>query len=682
MASNTNIQIAELDFTNIKSNFINYLKSQDTFKDYNFSGSALSVLLDVLAYNTQYNAYYLNMVANEMFLDSAVQRSSVVSHAKLLNYTPQSAIAPTATINLALSGVTSASYTLPKFTNFMSEPIKGVNYNFVTTNTTTVNTINNVASFNNLEIKQGIPATYTYSVNSVINPTYTFQIPDANVDTSSVQVTVQQSSSNTNFVVYTEAQNYLSLTSSSPVYFLQEATNGYYEIYFGDGALGNKLSDGNIVAISYIVTDGTSAYNANNFSLMTSLPGYSTYSIFPVTAASSGKNKETIDSIKFQAPKSYAAQGRAVTKDDYITALQKNTEGLSFDAVNVWGGEENNPPVYGIIYIAAKPSGGYALTEAQKQIITNNIINPISILTVTPKIIDIDYVYLLLSANILYDSKKSTYSSSQISQLVTQGTINFCNKYLNDFNSTFIISDLILYIKSLDYSIVSVDFDLYLQKRFIPNLNSSQNYTINFGNPIELATGNKQLSITPSFATYDTKGNYYDNVYLEPAPDSTTNLDTITLVSGGSGYTAPQVFISGDGNGATATATVVQGVITGITVITGGSGFTQVTVIISDPTGSGAIAQGTLRGNYGNLRSYYFSNGVKNILNSNAGYVDYDTGEITLTNFNPTLVNNTDGIMRFNAFAKKRIVSSSYDKLITLDSKDSSSVSVNLTTIN
>jgi hypothetical protein len=174
MASNTQIQIADLDFSSIKSNFINYLQKQDTFKDYNFTGSAMSVLLDVLAYNTQYNAYYLNMVANEMFLDSALQRSSVVSHAKLLNYVPKSANAPSAQLTLILNGVTTSSYTLPKFTNFMSEAINGVNYNFVTTDAYTVNINTGTASFINLPIKQGIPASYAYTVNGTTNPTYTF----------------------------------------------------------------------------------------------------------------------------------------------------------------------------------------------------------------------------------------------------------------------------------------------------------------------------------------------------------------------------------------------------------------------------------------------------------------------------------------------------------------------------
>lgn len=685
-SSNTNIQISDLDFSSIKQNFITYLQSQDTFKDYNFSGSAMSVLLDILAYNTQYNSFYLNMVANEMFLDSATQRASVVSHAKLLNYTPKSAIAPTAFINFQANGVANSSFTLPAYTNFMSQAVGGVNYNFVTTTSYTVNTANSVASISNVQLKQGNPTTYSYTVNSTTNPSYTFQIPDGNIDTSTLQVTVQQSSSNTSYTVYQQASNYLTLSSSSTVYFLQESTlSGYYEIYFGDGILGNKLSDGNIIYISYISTSGTSSTGANNFVLMDSLQGLTSYNITPLISASNGSERESIDSIKFQAPKSYSAQNRAVTKDDYITLIQQNTTGLTFDAVNVWGGEEQAIPEYGKIFVAVKPTGGYTLTDNQKSVIINDIIAPVSVLTVTPEIVDVDYIYLLFNASVLYYSKNTNLTSSQISSLVNSGIITYCNNNLNTFNSTLVIGGLINYIQSLDNSIYAVDFDLYLQKRIIPQLNVKQTYTINFNNPLEMGSGSESLQITPSFSQYDSSGNYYPTVYFEVAPDSTTNIDSITVTSGGSGYVNPSVTISGDGTGATASATVVNGVITSITVTSGGSGYTQASIVISDISGSGAVAVAVIRGDYANLRTYYYVNGVKNILTSysdtsNAGTVDFANGVVTLNNFNPVSLNNTDGILRVTAYSANRIVSSSYDKIITLDSNDASAITVNVTT--
>jgi len=682
--ANSNVQITDLDFNNIKTNLRTFLQSQDTLKDYNYEGSALSTLLDILAYNTQYNAYYLNMVANEMFLDSALLRSSVVSHAKLLNYVPKSSLAPTATIDLNVYGVTSGSLTVPVGTRFLSEALDGVNYNFVTTDSYTVNVVNNTATFNNLSISQGIPASLKFTADSTANPTYTFEIPETNVDTTTITVTVQQSGANTSSDVYSLASNFLSLNGDSLVYFLQESLTGTYQIYFGDGILGKQLSDGNIVNVSYIVTSGTSAYGANNFVLMDTISGYSNNSVTPITSATQGAEKETIDSIKFQAPKAYAAQNRAVTKNDYITLIQQNNYGIALDAVNVWGGEEANPPQYGKIFVAVKPTGGYSLTDNQKQILVNDVIAPISVLTVVPQVVDPTYIYLLFNASVLVDFKKTVLTSSQIQTLVTNAIKTYCNANLNTFNSTFVVGDLIQYCQSLDKSIVAVDFDVFLQRRIIPTLNSTQNYTIDLNAPIENGSGDEALEITPSFATYDSSGNFYDTVYFEVAPDSTTNIDSVTLVAGGTGYTSPTVTISGDGTGATAIATVENGVITAIDIVSGGSNYSQASVVITDPTGTGASAIATLRGNYAQLRTYYFVNGVKNILSgsshtSSAGSVDFNTGIVTLNSFSPTTLNNTDGILRVNGYAANRIVSSTFDKIITLDNNDPSAITVNVT---
>jgi hypothetical protein len=679
--ANSNIQIADLDFNKIKTNLKTFLQSQATLQDYNYEGSALSTLLDILAYNTQYNAYYLNMVANEMFLDSALQRASVVSHAKLLNYTPKSAIAPTSVINLVVNSVSQASLTLPKFTTFLSEAIDGVNYNFVTTDSYTVNTSNGSVLFANVPLKQGIPTSVSYTVDNITNPTYTFEIPDADVDTTALQVIVQQSSANAASDVYTLATNYLSLTDASKVFFLQESTNGNFEIYFGDNILGKQLTNGNIVNISYIITSGTASYGANNFVLMDTIAGYSSTSISPVSSATEGSEKETISSIKFQAPKSYGAQNRAVSKDDYITLIQKN-QFVPLDAVNVWGGEDMESPEYGTVYVAVKPKGDYSLTEAQKASLINDVIKPVSVLTVTPRIVDIDYVYLLLSADILYDSKKTTKTSSEISALVKTGIQTFCEANLNTFNSTFVIGNLIQYVQLLDPSIIAADFDLFLQKRLIPSLRSTQTYTVNFGNALERGTGKNALTITPSFSQYDSAGNFYENVSFEEAPDTTTNIDYVTLSSGGTGYVSPTVTISGDGVGATATAEVVNGIITAITVVNGGSGYTQAIAIITDSAGSGAVATPVLRGNYGNLRTFYFVNGVKNILTGgagDAGSIDYTNGIVVISNFTPIALDGTDGILRVNGYAASRIVSSSFSRIITLDTNDAAAITVNVT---
>jgi hypothetical protein len=683
MASNTQIQIADLDFSSIKSNFINYLQKQDTFKDYNFTGSAMSVLLDVLAYNTQYNAYYLNMVANEMFLDSALQRSSVVSHAKLLNYVPKSANAPSAQLTLILNGVTTSSYTLPKFTNFMSEAINGVNYNFVTTDAFTVNTNTGTASFINLPIKQGIPASYAYTVNGTTNPTYTFQIPDTNVDTSTIQVTVQQTSSNTSYTVFQPAAGHLSLTGTDNVYFIEESINGYYNVIFGDGIIGSKLADGSVVTITYIITEGTSSYLANNFTLMSSLGGFTNYQIYPVSAATQGSAKESISSIKFQAPKAFAAQNRAVTKTDYITAIQQNSLGISFDAVSVWGGQENDPPVYGQVFIALKPSGGYSLTTNQKTRLINEVIKPISVLTVQPQIVEPDYTYLNLNINVFYDPNQTTLTSAQLQTAVTNSVKSFATKTLNTFNSSFNSYELLGYIQNTDKSIVTSNFDLILEKRFLPNLNNTTNYKLYYSVPLQKGILSSGVSSSPSF-NVASKSTTISNTYIEEVPQNSFGVDTISIVNPGFNYqSTPTINIIGDGTGAAAHAVIVNGSIQSIVIDSSGNNYTQafatVTPQAGDTTGTGAQLTVNLQGRYGTLRSYYNNiENVKTVVNSSIGQIDYNNGIIYLNNFTTTGVNNTLGQLSIKSKPVNPVISSTYNRIITLDTTDVNAITVNI----
>ena len=681
--ANSNIQITDLDFNTLKTNLKKYLQSQDTLKDYNYEGSALSTLLDVLAYNTQYNAYYLNMVANEMFLDSAIQRSSVVSHAKLLNYTPKSAVAPSATITLKVNQVAEASLTLPKFTSFLSEAIDGVNYKFVTTDDVTVNkdVANNTVTFADLTIKQGEPTTLNFAYSSVENPSSTINLPDTNIDTTTITVVVQQSSSNSSSEVFTLAENFLTLDSSSVVYFLQEGNNENYQIYFGDGILGKALTDGNQIIVSYVTTNASASYGANNFVLMDTIGGYSNTTITPIVATSQGSSKETIDSIKYTAPKAYSSQGRAVTKEDYIYQIQNNSGIFPIDAVNVWGGEENDPPVYGVIFVAIKPAGGYTLTETEKNIIETEIIKPISVLTVKSKIIDVDYTYLSIISNVLYNPKLTTLSSTQLKTQILNSIKSFGTSTLNTFNSTFKLSELITTVQSTSSSFITNDASIVLQKRFTPDLINSTTYTFNFGTSLKKDIFSKSISVTPSFQYIDTKNNSVvrNEVYLEETPSSTSVIDYISIINPGFSYTStPTVTIIGDGTGATATAFVVNGQITNIVVTDPGSNYTQAIVQISGGGGSSASASAVLAGNNGVLRTYYYVNGVKTILNPTAGTVDYENGIVILTGFNPSDINNTSGVLSIQAVPTSTIIFSSRDKIITLDTSDNNAINVNL----
>jgi hypothetical protein len=578
--------------------------------------------------------------------------------------------------------------TLPKFTTFMSEAIDGINYNFVSADTQTVNVSANTAMFESVVLKQGIPATVSFTVDSGANPSYTFEIPDQNVDTTTLTVVVQQSSSNSSSEVYTLASNYLTLQNDSKVYFLQEGLNNNYQVYFGDGILGNKLSDGNIVILSYVVTQGSAAAGANNFVLMDPISGYSNYTLNPLTSATQGGNRESITSVKFQAPKSYAAQSRAVTKEDYITAIQQNKLDIAFDAVNVWGGEENDPPVYGQVFISLKPQGSYNLTTTQKQKIIEDVIKPISVLTVTPTIIDPDYTYLKLTIDVVYNPNKTTQTAQQIENGVKAAIQSFANSSLNTFNSTFSAYDMLTAIQNYSSSIVSSNYKIQLQKKFLPNLLNTTSYNLYYGTSLEKGILLSGVSSSPSLKFKDTTNleNTIDGIYLEEVPSSTNTVESLSIINPGFSYTAtPKITIKGDGTGATAHAVIVNGRINEIVVDTPGTGYTSAIAIItndsSDTTGSLGAAVVNLAGRYGTLRSYYNNtnnSSIKTIFNSNIGTIDYINGIVALNAFNPYDVNNELGQLTITTNPTTSIISSSYNRIITVDPFDSTSIVVNV----
>ena len=684
---NTSIQVADLDFVNIKTNFTNYLKNapNSPFKDYNFTGSALSTLLDLLTYNTQYNAFYLNQVANEMFLDTALQRSSVVSHAKLLNYVPKSAVAPTAIVNVVVSGVTSPSLTLPSYSKFLSEAIDGVNFPFVSTDNYTVNTVSNTATFNNVIIKQGIPVNYNFTYSANDNAKSLFTLPDSNIDTSSLKILVYPNSSSTDYDIFNLADSMLTLDNTSKVYFLQEGISGNYEIYFGDGVLGQALLDGSRISVFYVTTLGTLSHGANNFVLTSSLG--LPVNVSPISQSSLGSDKESIESIKFQATKSFTAQNRAVTKDDYITAIQQNTLGFNFDAVNVWGGEENIPPAYGKVFVSVKPSGAYSLTTTQKQALVEQVIKPISVMTVQPTIVDPDYTYVKLNLDVFYDPSLTTKTSQQIKSGVLASIQSLFKTTLNTFNSTLNPYEILDTVQNYDKSIITGDFKVQLQKKFFPNLVNATTYKLYFGTPLEKSSFLSGVSSSPSISYVDPANvtNLVPGVYIEELPSSTNSLESVTVLNPGFGYqSAPIVTVLGDGIGATAHATLyTDGSISSIVVDNPGSGYSAAIVTITpqpnDTTGQNAAGIVNLTGRLGTLRLYYNDiKNVKTILNPNIGTIDYANGLITLNDFLPTIVDNSLGQFTVTGNPASSIISSSFNRVITYDEYDTNAINVNV----
>ena len=686
--ANSNINITNLDFDSIKSSLQAYLSNQSQFTDYNFNGSVISTVLDLFAYNTYYNSFYLNMVANEMFLDTALKRSSVISHAKLLNYTPRSTVCPTSIVNMMFNGVNYPSFTIPQYTIFQSEAVNGTTYPFVTLDSVTVNTSGNIATFNDIRLYQGQPVSYTFNVDVITNPLSTFKLPDSTIDLSTLKVIVYPTAQSISFSVYDLATNHLTLDGNSNVYWIQETLDGFYEINFGDGILGKQLSTLNVVVVEYLSTNATNANGAKQFTLMSNLGNYNSVSINTTQPASGGQIKESIDSIKFQAPKSFSAQNRAVSKEDYMTIIQQNKLGYSFDAVNVWGGEENEPPIYGQIFVCLKPSGGYLLTDTQKKRLIADVIKPVSVMTVEPTLVDPDYIYVKLSVNVIYDQKLTVLSSAQLQTAITTLIKNFGINTLNTFNSTFKSSELTTLISSADPSIITNEISVQLQKKFLPNIITPTTYKLYFGTQLTkgiLLTG---IGSSPSYKAIDntsTTHTLIDGIYIEEVPTLTVGISSISIINPGFGYQAtPTVEILGDGTGATAIAVMTaSGSISSISVTNPGVGYTSAIVKIipasNDTTGQLGAAIVTLEGQYGTLRSYYYnSTQVKTILNNNVGTVDYTNGIITLNSFDPIDIDNTLGQFTISATPTSSIISSTYNRIISMDPFDPNAVTVNV----
>jgi len=699
-SANSGLQITNLDFNSIKDSFKTFLQQQDKLKDYNYDASALSVLIDLLAYNTQYNAYYLNMVANEMFLDSAVQRNSVISHAKLLNYMPSSASAPRATVKITVNGVSDASLTLPKFTQFISEAIDSVNYTFVTTDAYTTNVSANTAIFDDVSIIQGTSASYSFTVNKTTNPKLTFDIPDSTIDTSTIVVNVQESSTNLTFETYTQVSDYLTLGPSTKVYFLQEGLNGKYQIYFGDGILGYALKDDNVVNITYVATDGTVSYGANSFSIMSRIGGYSNVSVSSVSATTQGKDKETINSVKYTAPKAYSAQGRAVTKEDYMYLIQKNSTALPIQSVTVWGGEENDPPVYGRVFCSIKPSGGYTLTESQKQKLIVDVIKPVSVMTILPTIVDPDYTYVKLKTTVLYDPKKTTLTPGQLKQLVIATIRNFSTTTLNTFNATLRLPQLITAIQYCDLSILTNETELRVEKKLYPVLNSTATYQAKFGFPLKRNYSDVRIQSSlytePDITVLNTTVSpavQQSGVYYREIPPINGKIvgsvTAINVTNQGFNYTkTPTVTIDGDGDGsAKATAVLANGRVIRIDVTNAGSSYTYAVVTIkpttSDKTGQYATASATLDSATGNLETFYYppKTVISQTINSNAGTISYNDGIVTLKDFSASAINNEFGYLKLSAVPASTILTSEYNRILTIDEFDPTSVEVIVTAI-
>lgn len=669
------LTVTELDFDTIKTNLKNFLRSQSEFTDYDFEGSSLNVLLDILAYNTHYNAYYLNMVANEAFLDTALLRESVVSHGKTLGYTPRSVSTAKAIINLTVETASTApgTLTLPRGYAFRSNLIDNRSYAFVTLEDVTVTKSNTQFNFENLEIQEGQLVNFVYNFSELDNPKQLFTIEDENVDTNSITVTVRPSSSNTNTIVYNRATDILDVTAESEVYFLQETTNRKFQIYFGNSVVGRKLENGSVVEISYLVSSGIEPNGANGFTPTQSIGGFGTFFVDVINVASSAADRESVDSIKFSAISQFATQNRLVTFKDYESFIITNFPNI--DSISVWGGQENDPPVYGKVFISLKPKDNFFLSQTEKQKIINDIIKPKSIVAVEAEIIDPQFLFILLQNEIVYDPKRLSISEDEFRTQIRSTVLSFRDTFLNKFDSRFIQSKLEQAIDRINTrAIIGTNVTVRVQKRFTPILNEFRSYDIDFSVPLRRGTVTEKL-ISTQFDVFDTLG-VRRNVLFEEIPQSFSGITSVEVTNPGLGYTeAPTVTILGDGIGAAAQAVIINGRIERIVVTNRGINYSQATISITGGNGFGAEASVIIDSRFGNLRTVFFdANAQRQVVNEDAGEINYETGKIIIKSINILSVASEDGQIRLTIESEKGILESVRNTILSIDDEDPISI--------
>lgn len=667
-----NLRVTELDFDLIKTNIKNFLKSRPEFTDYDFEGSGLSVLLDTLAYNTHYNAFYLNMAVNEVFIDSAVKRESVVSLAKMLNYIPRSIKAAQAKINLTVNGVTGSpsSLVIDRYSAFTTV-IDGKTYTFYNLEPATIIPSAGVYSYSDLTIKEGTFVVNKFTVGNSPGPAEKFVIPNKNVDTSTIRVTVQPSPTSTSSTTYTLFSGDITgLTGTNQVYFLEQNSLGNYQIYFGDGVLGSILSAGNAVTIEYLVTSGTVANISDKiaqaFELSTSIEGYTDVTITVVEKSSGASEAETIDEIKFNAPRFATSQNRLVTVEDYKNFLKANYNYI--DSVSVWGGEDNDTPQFGKVFISIVPKTNQNLTTSRRSQIISDIKSKRT-LALTPVFVDPDIFYMVIQDTVKYNPNVTNDSATDIENAVRTAILNYFSQNIVSFGDDFSASKLIAAIDNSKTSILSNSMVPILEKRFNPTagVNFSQNFKIE--NKIESET------ITSTYFYYDLFGEIIKAEIIDV-------VDTIPVVVTGTYRRSGDVITVN-------TPLAPHGLLPGerISIQFSGSALDGNYIINTVPTEkSFTIITQESGVDYGTISVTTESRGtlkVRNpddnrILNNNIGTVAYNSGVVSITNLNifGFLVDQTDLRLYFKMTRDSEDIFVNRNQILRIDT-DTANESVN-----
>ena len=516
MAIERRISASELDFDQIKTNIVAYMKATDTtFNDYNYDGSAMATIIDVLSYITHINSMNANFALNETFLDTAQLRSSVVSHAKLLGYTPRSISPSIAYINVKMNYDDTETplwnhdanndplpLTMERGTKF-STSIDGVTYPMFASITNTINFDSSTGwNFLNIAIEQGTLTSISYTYQN--NTFEQYLIPNININTKSIKVTVIDSASTTASKVYTLNSNVADLDGTSEVFFLEEGRDGYYEVKFGDNIIGKRPGNGNSIVIEYSkIASGTDVNGATVFTMTDSLNTNTNETVTLVTKATGGAARETKEAIKFNAPLSHVSQNRAVTPDDY-KAIIKN-EFADIEAVQVWGGEDHDVPDYGKVYISIKPLSAEVLTDTQKATIKTNILKPKNVVSITPVLVDPEYTYIDLEVYFKYNPNLATVTASGLATSIRNTLVTYNNDTLKSFGGVYRDSNVLKKIDDTNIAILSNITRIKMTKKITPVLSTSTKYTLKFNQAltdIDATTGTTGSYVTSTIFTF------------------------------------------------------------------------------------------------------------------------------------------------------------------------------------
>ena len=497
MAANSSISVTNLDFDEIKSGLKTFISAKPEFTDYNFEGSTISLLLDLLSYNTYQNAFYTSLIGNEMFLDSAQLRESVVSRAKMLNYTPTSEKGASVFVDIDITPTTSVeSVTIDKNTEF-SATIDGRSFKFVTPEATTIFSGTGVFSAN-VEIIEGRPLTHQWTVDA--NNPVKYVLPNDKIDTRSITVEVQTSATDTSVTNYLLADDITSVTATTAVYFLQEVEDERYEVYFGDNVIGKSPDNNNVVKISYRVCNGTEGNGITSFSNPSTIGGHSNFTVSVNGTTSGGQSKENIEQIKFNAPKNFETQNRAVLAEDYKRIILRDNS--DFNSISVWGGEENDPPVFGKVFIAIKPKEANLISSDRKNSIKTNL-KKYNVLSIDPEFVDATFLYINPTVEVFFDKTKTALTAAEVQTKVLDAITDFESNNLGTFISRrFRFSTFVRAIDAADGSILASLTSLKMEKRFEPSVTASSNYTLAFNNPLHHPHAGHIYSIDSSAFTF------------------------------------------------------------------------------------------------------------------------------------------------------------------------------------